>query len=153
MRALLSIIFVAGMGCGTVGLQPFDTGGVGTAALGMEPSGDLRFGRVSPAISKSVLEELLLYSAGDTTLAIVDVYLDESTSGAFSMRNDLPLPLRLEPGREFPVELRFAPFAVGSYAGELVVLVDDGTPEGEQVRIDISGQGCEDPEETGNCGS
>ena len=67
------------------------------------------------------------------------------------VRAYLPLPLRLEPGLEFPVELRFTPYAVGTFSGELVVLYDDGTAEGESVRIPISGQGCDDPDETGSC--
>jgi len=151
MRCLTSLLFAFSLGCGDIGLVRFDSGGIGLSELGVDPEGDLRFGRVSPSISKSALEQLVLYSAGDNTLAIVDVYLDESTSGAYSVRDDLPLPIRLEPGREFPVEIRFSPFAVGTFAGELVVLYDNGTAEGESVRVPIRGEGCQDPDETGGC--
>ncbi len=151
MRTLIPLFAATMMGCGTVGLEAFDTGGEGSPLLGVDPDGDLSFGRVSPAKEKSAVEEVLLYSAGDTTLAIVDVYLNESSSGAYTVRNDLPLPLLLQPGGEFPVEVRFAPFAVGSFSGELVVLFDNGTEEGESARIPIVGQGCEDPDQTGSC--
>ncbi len=151
MRNLIPFLLAATMGCGTVGLESFDSGGGGSPLLGIDPTGDLSFGRVSPSIEKSALEEVLLYSAGEATLAIVDVYLDESSSGAYSMRSDLPLPLRLEPGREFPVEVRFSPYAVGSFSGELVVLFDNGTEEGESVRVPVVGSGCDDPDETGVC--
>jgi hypothetical protein len=151
MRILIPLLIAMTIGCGDMGLAQFDSGALGQPALGVDPEGDIRFGRVSPSIPKSALEEVVLYSAGDSTLAIVDVYLDESSSGAYALRDDLPLPLRLEPGREFPVELRFAPYAQGNFAGELVVLFDDGTAEGESVRIPVHGEGCSDPDETGSC--
>ena len=151
MRTTSILLLSTMLGCADVGLSRFDSGVPASAELGVDPDGEVLFGRVSPAIDKSALEEVVLYSAGGSTLAIVDVYLDESSSGAYSMRDDLPLPLRLAPGLEFPVELRFTPYAVGTFSGELVVLFDNGTPEGESVRIPITGEGCEDPDETGSC--
>jgi|GEM_PF-3101006 len=151
MRFPLFMLFIAAIGCGPLGLERMDTGASGAAELGVEPEGNVRFGKVSPSTEKSVVEEILLYSAGNGTLAIVDVYLDDSSSGAYSMRGDLPLPVRLTPGSEFPVQVRFSPYAVGTFSGELVVLFDDGTEEGESVRISIVGEGCADPDETGSC--
>jgi hypothetical protein len=153
MRFFNPLLIIATMGCADMGLSRFDSGVAGIPELGVAPEGDLQFGRVSPSIPKSALQELTLYSAGDATLAIVDVYLDDSSSGAYSVRSDLPLPLRLEPGREFPLEVRFVPFAVGTFAAELVVLFDDGTAEGESYRIPIKGEGCQDAEQTGTCSS
>jgi len=139
-------------GCGTMGLGVMDTGEVSVASLGVDPMGDIDFGRVSPAKPKSELQDVVLYADGEGTLVIVDVYLGSATSDAFSMRQDLPLPIRLEDNGEFPVQVRFMPFATGAYAGELIVLMDNGTPEGEEIYLNITGRGCDDPSETGACG-
>ena len=55
MRILISFLLAFSTGCGGVGLARFDSGASGSAALGVDPEGDIRFGRVSPAIEKSVL--------------------------------------------------------------------------------------------------
>jgi hypothetical protein len=152
MRPVLTILTFLIGGCGSMGLDITDTGDTPLALLGVDPMGDIDFGRVSPAKPKSALQDVVLYAQGEGTLAIVDVYLSNVTSEAFTMRNNLPLPIRLDADGEFPVQVRFLPYAAGAYAGEMVVLVDDGSAEGEEIFLPLTGRGCDDPDETGYCG-
>lgn len=138
-------------GCGSMGLSTGDTGVTAIASLGVDPTGDVDFGRVSPAKDKSDLEDVILFAEGLGTLNVVDVYLSNASSGAFTMRNNLPLPMRLHDGEEFPVQVRFLPYTTGSFEGELVVLVDDGTAQGTEVTVPLLGWGCQDPDQTGTC--
>ena len=126
MRNLLLILGLSISGCGSYGLQVFDTGGA-SSTLGIDPMGGIEFGEHSPALEKSVRKEVVLWVDGDAPLAIVDVYLEGASSDAFSISDELPLPIRLQPEGDFPLQLRFAPYAKGSFRGELVILIDDGT--------------------------
>ena len=152
MRTQLSVLALMTMGCGTMGLSSYDTAvGAEDITLGVDPRGNIEFGRVSPSKSKSELQDVVLYAQGEGMLNIVDVYLSDSSSTSFSMRQNLPLPMRMEDGEEFPVQVRFLPSTVGMFTGELVILLDDGSPEGDEVYLPLSGKGCEDPGETGAC--
>ena len=79
------------------------------------------------------------------------VYLADDTSQAFSISDTLPLPLSLEPGAAFPVNVSFDPSAVGQYTGYMVVVVDDGYGEMEVERA-VTGRGCADYDDDGVCG-
>lgn len=148
---LLTLTLALSTACGGVGLTRFDSGQSDSMKLGVDPEGEIRFGQVSAALNKSVVEEVVLYSAGSTTLTIIDVYLDESSSSAYSIGGSLPLPVRLEPGRDFPLQLRFRPDEAGSHSAGLVILIEDGSETGESTRIEVVGQGCEDPSGSGSC--
>lgn len=148
-RLLLIVSLLSG--CGSMGLSTGDTGIKTVANLGVDPTGDVDFGRVSPAKDKSDLEDVILFADGLGTLNVVDVYLSNASSGAFTMRNNLPLPMRLHDGEEFPVQVRFLPYTTGAFTGALVVLVDDGTAEGTEVTVPLLGWGCQDPDQTGAC--
>jgi hypothetical protein len=150
MRNLLLILSLSLSGCGAYGLQVFDTGGA-SSTLGIDPMGEIEFGEHSPALEKSVRKEVVLWVDGAVPLAIVDAYLEGSSSDAFSISDELPLPIRLQPGGDFPLQLRFAPHATGTYRGELVILIDDGTEEGAYIHRSIHGTGCDDPALSGDC--
>ncbi len=140
------------MGCGTVGLSSYDTAiSADDISLGVDPRGNIEFGQVSPAKSKSEIQDIVLYAQGEGLLNIVDVYLSDASSSSFTMRQNLPLPMRMEEGSEFPVQVRFLPVATGMFSGELVILLDDGSAEGDEVYLPLSGKGCDDPDETGAC--
>ena len=132
-------------GCGTIGLDIMDTGGM-DSSLGVDPAGQSDFGQHKASAEKAARKDVVLWVDGGQPLAIVDVYLDEDSDSSFWMSNDLPLPIRLSPEMEFPVEVRFNPGDTGTHRAELVVLLDDGTAEGAYVRRPIVGEGCE-----GNC--
>jgi hypothetical protein len=150
MHKLLLILSLSLSGCGSYGLQVFDTGGF-SSTLGIDPSGEIQFGEHSPSLEKPVRKEVVLWVDGEDPLAIVDVYLDESSSDVFGLSDDLPLPIRLHPDGSFPLQLRFLPSEAGSYRGQLVVLIDDGTEDGAYIHRSIQGSGCDDPGQSGDC--
>jgi hypothetical protein len=150
MHKLLLILSLSLTGCGTYGLQVFDTGSF-SSTLVIDPEGEIQFGEHSSALEKPVRKEVVLWVDGEDPLAIVDVYLDGSSSEVFGLSDDLPLPIRLHPAGSFPLQLKFLPSAAGSYRGELVVLVDDGTEDGAYIHRSIQGLGCDDSGQSGDC--
>jgi len=142
MRLFPIALTAALTGCGTIGLDVMDTGGMGSI-LGVDPAGQIDFGQHRASASKAARKDVVLWVDGGQPLAIVDVYLDEDSDSSFWMSNELPLPIRLSPEMEFPVEVRFNPAGTGTHRGEMVILLDDGTMEGAYVRRPIVGEGCE----------
>ncbi len=142
-RTALATTIVAALasGCGTMGLAYDDYDGLG-AYLEVDPLDDIDFDKRSPE-AKPDSREVLLYSAGDMSVAIIDVFLDETTSSAFWLRDDLPLPIQLEPGEEYPLEIWFEPYAVGQFSGQLDVVLDQQGEE-QWVTRPLLGRGCAD---------
>ena len=149
-QAAVLVALLGGLsaGCGTMGLEAVDMVDWGPV-LEIDPTGDIAFARQSPEAPPST-EELILCSAGVTPVSIIDVYLDEYTSEAFYTRDDLPLPIRLAPDEEYPVDLHFAPYAVGQFSGSFLVVLD---LEGEETVLTrkVTGAGCDDPNRDGEC--
>jgi len=141
MRLFLIALIFALTGCGSIGLDVMDTGGM-SSILGVDPAGQIDFGQRNASATKAARKDIVLWVDGGQPLAIVDVYLDETSDSSFWMSSDLPLPIRLSPDMEFPVEVRFNPGDTGTHRGELVVLLDDGTTEGAYVRRPLVGEGC-----------
>lgn len=149
-----SLLAAALVGCGSPGLEPMagdvDGAAGGTARLKLTPSAALEFGQRSPAASPKTLDvELSVEGAG--TVRVVDIYLDATTSRAFSLVNEPDLPLVLEGGgRKSKVKVEFAPYAMGSYFGDLVVtMVEDG--EERELTVALEGEGCADSNADGRC--
>ena len=138
VRAFILAAFATG--CGSVGLDVMDTGGMGSI-LGVDPAGQIDFGEHSTDAAKSVRKDVVLWVDGNEPLAVVDVFLDESSDVSFWVSSSLPLPIRLKPDRQFPVEVRFQPDDTGTQRGELVILIDDGTQEGAYIRRPLVGEG------------
>jgi hypothetical protein len=141
MRMFLIALTSALTGCGSIGLDTMDTGGM-NSILGVDPAGQIDFGQHSASAAKAARKDVVLWVDGGQPLAIVDVYLDTASDSSFWMSNDLPLPIRLSPDMEFPIEVRYNPGDDGTHRGELVILLDDGTLEGAYVRRPIVGEGC-----------
>jgi hypothetical protein len=142
MRLFLIALTFALTGCGSIGLDVMDTGGM-DSILGVDPAGQIDFGQHHASAEKAARKDIVLWVDGGRPLAIVDVYLDETSDSSFWMSSDLPLPIRLSPDMEFPVEVRFNPSGTGTHRAELVILLDDGTTEGAYVRRPIVGEGCD----------
>ncbi len=143
---------VCATGCGSPGLtttadpsyydpQP--------GSLHLDPTGLYDFGRLSP--SADVREgEVLIIAEGDQPVELADLYLDDSTSLAFEIVSDIRLPLVLEPGDDAVVKLSFAPYAVGEYFGNMVVIGTTDTDE-RTLDLELSGLGCEDLDQDTRC--
>jgi len=143
------------VGCEDVGLVAYnDTGDAAVSAeqrMEVSPADAIDFGMVSTTGSSSV-EELVLTNTGTSVLPVIDVYMDEFTSQAYYIGDDLPLPLRLQPGAAFTLDVYFKPYAVGEFSGGLVIEVEDAQ-ELAKVERDLKGLGCEDgqPQAQGGC--
>ncbi|MCB9758771.1 MAG: hypothetical protein H6739_02945 [Alphaproteobacteria bacterium] len=131
--------------CGSFGLDPFvvsDEAG----RLTIDPTDELRFPQTSPAGDPIVLE-VVMGVMGDTAVLIEDVTIEDDRASAFSLA-ELPLPLRLQPGSEFPVDVYFLPNGVGAYDATLYVYV-----AGEELPHSrrLVGEGCQDAQADGRC--
>jgi hypothetical protein len=146
-RLPAALLLGAVAGCGSMGLEY--SGDLLGPVLTLDPAGDLYFPDTSPEAESAVLT-LTLGSAGDEAVSLVDVYVDENSSVAFWLRDDLPVPLRLEPGDSFQVDVHFSPYAVGQFSGTLVIDQDN---QGTRALIErgLSGAGCVDDNLDGAC--
>lgn len=143
MRTLLFTLAFLATGCGTYGLDATDTGGM-ASSLGIDPFGEIDFGKHDLDAPKSARKDVVLFVDGDQPLAIIDVFLEGGNSEIFRLPEDLPLPILLQPGTDFPISLRFSPTSGGTFRGELTVMIDDGTEAGAFINRPISGEGCSD---------
>ncbi len=136
----IAVLLVAG--CDRMGLEPYyaDTGGASGIVLDIEPEGTVTFDPRSPE-SPPAHQDVTLRSVGTEDVPVIDIYLDDLTSRAFSIGDDLPLPRKIPPGNEYPVTVSFQPYAVAEFTGTLVIEVDNhGTLE--QYTRDLVGKGC-----------
>ena len=148
MRTLLPALMML-TGCDDVGLDPHAAALIGPI-LEVAPAGDIAFGGASFEGGSST-QMLSLLSTGDKDLVVLDVYYDEETPLAFSMDNDLPLPLKLPPGEEFPVMLRFTPEEIGSFNGWVLVVVEAADGSERELSRRVIGQGCDPDYAEGEC--
>ena len=146
-RLVLASLALLGAACTDVGLEAFndsgviaDTGSVGER-LEVVPQNGLDFGRVDTQ-GNSVAEEVVITNTSSGKLPIIDIYMDEFTSQAYWLPDELPLPILLNPGGAFTVDVYFKPYAVGEFTGTVVVEVDD---KGELLTVerDLKGLGCD----------
>ena len=142
MRSSLIMLVALVTGCGTVGLAPSDTG-LAASELLIDPYGEIDFGEHSINADKSALMDITLIVDGEKPLAILDMSLDGEDAEHFILPTDLPLPIPLQPGIDFPVSLRFSPDHVGLFMGELNIIIDDGSPENATLNRRIVGEGCD----------
>ena len=134
-------------GCGSMGLEY--QGDLLGPVLTLSPAGDLNFPDTSPEGGAAV-ESLLMSSDGDEAVSLIDIYIDESSSVAFWVRDDLPVPMRLEPGDSFELLVNFEPYAVGQFSGTLVI-DQDNNGERHLVERGLAGAGCADADFDGAC--
>ena len=98
-------------------------GGGFDSDLSIDPTGEVDFGIL---VLDSGLQqaEMVLWSAGESPVVILDVFLDGGSGSGFYVNDDLPLPLTLEPEAEFPVKVFFDPAQLGDFTDLFVVEVD-----------------------------
>ena len=140
VRPSLTLLTALITGCGSVGLDVMDTGGM-ASTLAVDPAGQIDFGSHSTDATKSIRKDVVLSVHGDQPIAVVDVYIDDTSDPSFWMSPNIPVPIRLQPDSVFPIEIRFQPDDQGPQRGELVILIDDGTVEGAYLRRPIVGEG------------
>lgn len=151
-RRLSCLSLLTAAACGSPGLEPVIDEFAANAPAGVlriEPVGAYDFGRLSPDAPR-VRGELMLWMEGGTPVRVTDLHLDSTTSSAFSLPAELPLPVQLQPGDEALVGVYFEPYAAGSYFGDVVVvMVEDG--EERQLTVALEGEGCPDGDGDGVC--
>ena len=142
MRTFLAIVGTLFTGCGTVGLAPSDTGAA-PSSIEIDPYGEIDFGEHSINAAKSARMDITLFVQGESPVGILDIVLDGTDADLFILPQDLPVPMRLQPGIDFPLSLRFSPEDAGTFLGEFKVIIDDGTPDGALIQRPVMGEGCE----------
>ena len=151
-RRLSILSLLAAAACGSPGLEPVIDEFAANAPPGIlhvDPVGAYDFGRLSPEAPR-VRGELMLWMEGGTPVRVTDLHLDGTTSSAFSLPAELPLPVELQPGDEALVGVFFEPYAAGSYFGDVVVvMVEDG--EERELTVALEGEGCPDSDADGVC--
>ena len=145
MRTFLVIVGTLAIGCGPVGLAPSDTGDT-PSSIEIDPYGKIDFGEHSIHAAKSARMDITLFVQGESPVGILDIVLDGTDADLFILPPELPLPMRLQPGIDFPLSLRFSPEDAGSFSGEFTVIIDDGSPNGALIHRPIMGDGCETDE-------
>lgn len=150
-RSLLASLLVA-TACGSPGLETtVDTFALEAPAgvLRVEPAGLYDFGQLSPEAPRA-RGELLMWTEGGTPVRITELYLDGSTSAAFTLPDELPLPVELAPGDQAVIGVYFEPYAAGQYFGDLVVvMVEEG--EERELTLALQGEGCVDGDVDAQC--
>ena len=117
--------------------------------LHIQPAGLYDCGRLSPEAPRE-RGELLMTIDGGTPVRVTGLYLDATTSSAFTLPEELPLPVELGPGDEAVVGLYFEPYAAGEYFGDVVVvMVEDG--QERELTLALEGEGCPDADADGTC--
>ena len=140
---ILSTSVLLGVGCGTVGLDPY--GHLDGPRLDILPESDeVNFG-AAPSESGSTYEEIILLSAGDESVWIEEVFLEGDDADEFLFANSLPLPHDLPPDAEMPIKVFFEPTAIGTFRANLTVFA-----EGWEMSRSLMGTGCE-PDDDGGC--
>jgi|GEM_PF-3548653 len=151
-RRLALVLLLGTAACGSPGLEQTVDQAVldpRPGLLRMAPLGDYDFGQVSPQAPR-VEGQIKLWVEGDVAVRVTGITLDRSTSRAFTLPADLPVPVELQPGDEALVGLWFEPYAVGDYFGDVQVeVVEDGNPN--ELSLSLQGVGCVDSDGNGRC--
>ncbi len=157
VAALAGLALVA-TACGQPGLEPIadpDWYDPEPGVLRVEPTHVVDFGRASPDAGRQRME-IWMTVEGDLPVAVSDFYLDDATSLAFTLPEEVPVPVLLQPGDEATFSVFFEPYAVGDYFGTVVVLSDrevgdDGDSGEREFELELSGEGCQDLDEDAVC--
>jgi hypothetical protein len=136
--SFLTLLALAGIGCGWIGLEPFNTGG-GAPSLVVQPSDELVFDARPPGTGSSEAS-VTLQSATSAAVIVESVEIQGENAGAFSLGNRWT-GRQLRPGEELIVALGFQPPNIGNFTAELVIV---GGNTGGSVSLDLRGVGCPD---------
>lgn len=136
--------------CSDFGLDQFEGDAAASGALAeLSPDDAVTFPPTSAYSDYGGESEIVIYSAGSRALAIHDIYIDGLDAENFVLP-DLPLPIMLDPGYEFPARIYFEPDAQGAYSADITV-VTAGNAEEISVGRRLMGDGCYDRELDGVC--
>jgi hypothetical protein len=122
------------LGCG---LETYNEDSAIGPRFELLPEGELSFQRV-PA-DKATQSTLTVLSTGDERMVIDAVALSGPHADRFALPTELPLPISLAPGAEFPINISFEPTAAGQFSA----LVEVTPIVGPVLTRRIVGQACE----------
>jgi hypothetical protein len=123
------------LGCG---LETYNQDSAVGPRFELLPEGELAFERV-PA-GKASTATLTILSTGDERMVIDAVLLSGPQADRFVLPPDLPLPIGLPPGSDFPINISFQPSAQGQFSA----LVEVTPLSGPVLSRRIVGQACDD---------
>ncbi|MCP4807894.1 MAG: hypothetical protein GY884_21330 [Proteobacteria bacterium] len=134
--------------CSDFGMDQHEVSIDGGARVTLEPTETVQFEPTS-AFAAASSAELVIYSSGDAPLAVHDIFIGGVDADVFYLP-DLPLPIMLEPGYEFPARIYFEPNAESTFSADVTV-----TTAGNLEEVDVSrrliGNGCYDRGNDGTC--
>jgi hypothetical protein len=130
-----SLLLLSLLGCG---LETYNEDSAVGARFELIPDGELSFERV-PA-NKASTAVLTVLSTGDERMVIDAVVLSGPQADRFVLPEELPLPIGLAPGTDFPINISFLPTAQGQFSA----LVEVTPRSGPVLSRRIVGQACED---------
>jgi alkyl hydroperoxide reductase subunit AhpC len=145
MRHLVPITLLLA-GCGDFGLLMTMDTGTGDGPFMFDPEGQAEFGRASPN-GRNVEMDVTIACVSDQEAYVADAWVESNTQGVFTTNDDLPFPMRLDPGRGVTVKLKFLPNAQGNFRGTFVV--EDNL--GNLTTLPLVGTGCSDGDRDGDC--
>lgn len=122
------------LGCG---LETYNLDSAIGPRFELLPEGELAFERV-PA-DKATTATLTVLSSGDERMVISAVALTGPQADRFVLPSELPLPIGLTPGSEFPINISFEPTSPGQFSA----LVEVTPVTGPVLSRRIVGQACE----------
>jgi hypothetical protein len=137
-RCFLLLATLVGIGCGGIGLQPFNSGGDDPSLL-VQPGEELVFDARPPGTGSSEAS-VTMQSASSAVVIVESIEIEGGNAAAFSL-GDVSLPRALRPGAELTVVLGFRPPNIGTFTAELVIV---GANTGGSVSRDLRGVGCPD---------
>lgn len=133
------LVLLTVLGCG---LEPYNQDSAIGPRFELMPEGELIFEQV-PA-DKATTATLTVLSTGDERVEIDSVVLSGPGADLFVLPAELPLPMGLPPGVEFPINISFQPTVQGQFSA----LVEVTPRSGPTLSRRIVAQAC--PSQNGN---
>ena len=134
----LLLVPLVGIGCGGIGLEPFNTG-EDDPSLSVQPGDELVFDARPPGTGSSEAS-VTLQSTTNAAVIVESVEIQGENAGAFSLEERWT-GRQLRPDEPLTVALGFQPPNIGTFTAELVIV---GGNTGGSVTLDLRGVGCPD---------
>lgn len=141
------------LACGDLGLADTLSDGKG-GEITVEPSGVLDFGSVSQFADHPGSLTVTVVSSGYETIEVSDARTENANqndehgdNGEAFYVGALPFPREIEPGMEIPFDVKFMPSHNGTFRGNLVIEIANGST----LSRPLEGNGCNDEDRDGQC--
>lgn len=118
-----ALVLLTVLGCG---LESYNEDSAIGPRFELMPEGELVFEQV-PA-DKATTATLTVLSSGDQRVEIETVVLSGPGADRFALPEELPVPIGLPPGLDFPINISFQPTTQGQFSALVEVTPRTGPP-------------------------